>query len=173
LAQPKKGIPRFESRHPHHAVEDRTSLHFLTPQNGHFLGKRERLSAPKWSFGSNPGTSETERRANSPVFAGFFAHSANENRETGLVGWRSSADRTSLRPDFPTNREFYREFCNFRRIEVPARTNSLGICWLLGSIPYDSEQGNFYREQGLQVSEHGNMACVEAHRHRGASSFDL
>jgi hypothetical protein len=27
-----------------HSVQYRTSLHFLTPQNGHFLGKRERLS---------------------------------------------------------------------------------------------------------------------------------
>jgi hypothetical protein len=59
---------------PHHSVEDRTSLHFLTPQNGHFLGKRERLSAPKGNFGSNPGIPENERRAKSPVFAGILAH---------------------------------------------------------------------------------------------------
>ena len=77
----------LESRHPHHSVEDRTSLHFLTLQNGHFLGKCERLSAPKGNFGSNPGISETERRAKCPVFAGLFARSVEENRETGLVGW--------------------------------------------------------------------------------------
>ncbi|MGE3993060.1 hypothetical protein [Pseudorhodoplanes sp.] len=39
---------------------------------------RERLSAPKENFGSNPGIPETEARANSPVFAGIFARSAKE-----------------------------------------------------------------------------------------------
>ena len=70
-----------------HAVEVRTSLHFLTPQNGHFLGKRERLFGQLGNSGSNPGISETEERAKSPVFAGFLTHSAKDNWETGLVGW--------------------------------------------------------------------------------------
>jgi hypothetical protein len=73
--------------HPHHSVEDRTSLHFLTLQNGHFLGKRERLSGQTWKIGPNSGTLETKERARHPVFAGFLAYSAHKNRETGLVGW--------------------------------------------------------------------------------------
>jgi hypothetical protein len=62
---------------------------FLTPRNGHCLGKRERLFDQIGNFGSNPGTSETRELAKSPVFVGFSNTSINENRETGLAGWRS------------------------------------------------------------------------------------
>lgn len=75
--------------------EDRPVSTLLTLQNGHFL-ENARLSAPKGSFGSNPGNSETKRRAKSHAFAGFLANSGAKNRETGLLGWRASVDRTSL-----------------------------------------------------------------------------
>jgi len=88
----------LESRHPHYSVEDRTSLHFLTLQNGHFLGKRERLCAPKGNFGSNPGISETVGRAESPVFAGLLGHCSAKKQETGRVGW-SERIRTRAFPN--------------------------------------------------------------------------
>ena len=148
-------ISRFESCHPHHSVEDRTSLHFLTPQNGHFLGKRERLSARKGNFGSNPGISETERSAKSPVLAAIFAHCGAKNRETRLVGWRASADRTSLRPLFPANREINREFCKIRltsAVLAPSGRVNSATC---SQIPYALEQGNIFTEQGILAQEQG------------------
>jgi hypothetical protein len=83
----RNGISGFESRHPHHSVRHRTSLHFLTPQNDHFLGKRERLPGRFGSFGSNLGIPETEGRTKSPGFAGFSQHSASQILETALAGW--------------------------------------------------------------------------------------
>ena len=68
-------------------MEDRTSLHFLDSANGHFLGKRERLCAPKGNFGSNPGNSETVGREESPVFAGLLGHCSAKKQETALAGW--------------------------------------------------------------------------------------
>ena len=35
--------------------------------------------------------------------------------ETGLVGWRPSADRTGLRPEIPANRKYCWEFSLFQR----------------------------------------------------------
>ncbi len=51
--------------HPHHSVEDRTCLRFLTLQNGHFLGKRERISTRFSLRGPNLDVSENQARAES------------------------------------------------------------------------------------------------------------
>ena len=70
------------------------------------------------------------------------------------VGWRASADRTSLRPPFPANREFYREFrrsarlCRHSQCRFP--TDHRGF-W---RIPWNQEQGNLPYEQGLISPEH-------------------
>jgi hypothetical protein len=60
----------------------------LTLQNGHFLGKRERLSAPKGNFGSNPGTPETERRAKSPY---LWASLRTVTRKIERLDWLAEA----------------------------------------------------------------------------------
>ena len=87
FARAENGIPRFESRYPDHAVQYRTSLHFLTPQNGHFLGNRERLFGQLGHSGSNLRISETDERTESPVFVGLLTPSLKRNGETALAGW--------------------------------------------------------------------------------------
>ena len=78
---------RLEKGQTDRSVQVRTSLHFLTPQNCHFLRKRERLFAPNGNVSSNPEISETERRAKSREFADFIACPVGaKRRETGLVG---------------------------------------------------------------------------------------
>ena len=154
----QKAISWFESRHPHHSVEDRTSLHFLTPQNGHFLGKRERLSARKGNFGSNSQSQRLNDAQKAP-YLWAFSHGVTKNRETGLVGWRASADRTSLHPPFPANREFYREFRRVDGFAGPRRAEFQRIIGLFSTIPWNQEQGNLRCEQGLIIKEHGLARC--------------
>ena len=75
------------------------------------LGKRERLSQPKSGILVRiPETQRLKTREKPRICGLSGAFVPARNRETGLVGWRASADRTSLRPPFPANREFYREF---------------------------------------------------------------
>jgi hypothetical protein len=72
-----------------HAVEERTSLHFPTPQNGNFLRVRRRLSAKNSNFGLIPEAPETGQRAKSIALARFFDASTGQNRETRLGDWGS------------------------------------------------------------------------------------
>jgi hypothetical protein len=69
-------------RYPTLSVACRTSLHLPAPQNGNFLGKRERLSREMGTLRSNPGNSETEERAKAPAFAGLLALSTTTAPET-------------------------------------------------------------------------------------------
>ncbi len=56
-------------------------------------------------------------------------------KQGGLVGWRHSADRTSLRSHFSANREFYREFCKFREVEAIAGADSQRFIVISSQIP--------------------------------------
>ena len=109
-----------------HSVEDRTTLHFLTLQKGHVLGKRERLCAPKGIFGSNPGISETVGRAEIPVFAGLLGHYSAKNQETGRVGW-SERIRTHA---FPIEPGLH---CDNRQNREPSRWPSQTLVLPTGS----------------------------------------
>ena len=97
-------------------------------------------------------------RRKSP-FAGFPARFADKNWETRLVGWRASADRTSLRPPFPANREFYREFRRVDGFAGTPRAEFQQIIGLFSAIPWNQEQGNLRCEQGLIIQEHGPARC--------------
>ena len=68
-------------------VEDRTSLHSRSPQNGNLLSTDQRLLAKISNFESNSRTPETGRRAKSRARAGLSDACASQNRETGLGGW--------------------------------------------------------------------------------------
>jgi hypothetical protein len=88
-----------------------------------FPRKARETVRTKREFWFESRNSETDRRAKIPVFAGLMGHRGAKNRETGLVGWRASADRTSLRPQFPANREFYREIRKVFGFAGTARAN--------------------------------------------------
>ena len=83
--------------YPGRAVEDRTSLHAPSPQNGNFLNTDQRLLAKFPNFKSNSRTPETGRRAKSPARADLSDACVTQNRETGLAGW-GGAIRTAKFP---------------------------------------------------------------------------
>ena len=83
---------------PGHAVEDRTSLRSSSPQKRNFPIVDQRLSAKIAKFDSIKATPETDRSSKSGARAGFFVNLVDKESETGLVGWRRSADSALLCP---------------------------------------------------------------------------
>jgi hypothetical protein len=77
-------------------VEDRTSLHFATPENGNFLGNQQRFFCENGDIGSNLGSAETDRGQKTPVFAVVMGCLATLSAETGLGGWGVKIRTTKL-----------------------------------------------------------------------------
>jgi hypothetical protein len=85
----------------------------------------------------------------------LWAFSRVDQARIGQAGWRRSADRTGLRPQFPANREFYREFRRFRLAITIAVANLRANSVACGYIPCAREQGNILRDQGMILQEQG------------------
>ena len=56
---------------------------------------------------------------------------------------------------FPDNREFNREFFDFRPFSAILARNLWAISMACSKIPYETEQGIFFVEQGIFWSEQG------------------
>jgi hypothetical protein len=65
---------------------------------------------------------------------------------------------TGLPPQFPDNREFNREFFDFRPFSAILAWNLWAISMACSKIPYETEQGIFFAEQGIFWSEQGISA---------------
>ena len=97
-----------------HTVQIEPGLRPQSPKNGSFPNVRRRLSAIspweclKWELG------DRQLSCKSPPLAGLCADIRDifSRRRTG---WLATQCRSPPPPrKFPANREFYREFCNFR-----------------------------------------------------------
>jgi hypothetical protein len=79
-----------------------------------------------------------------------------------LPGWRRSADRARLQPNFPANREFYREFCTF----AAPWTNSVARKPLCRSAFSHNSllklTGKIFRRSGNLLAITGNFKATEA-----------
>jgi hypothetical protein len=61
---------------------------------------------------------------------------------------------------FPDNREFNREFFDFRPFSAILARNLWAISMACSKIPYETEQGIFLAEQGIFSSEQGILGRV-------------
>jgi hypothetical protein len=71
-----------------------------------------------------------------------------------------SAGRLALRggPKFPANREFNREFFKFGPFSAILAPNKPANSNACSKIPWQMEQGNLLREQGIIFAEQGILA---------------
>jgi hypothetical protein len=58
-------------------------------------------------------------------------------------------------PNFPANRDFYREFCKYVPSCRPEPPNSAATTARYTQIPYSTEQGIILAEQGILPQEQG------------------
>lgn len=89
------------------------NLCFATPQNGNFLGVRQRPRRRFGNFGSNPATRETQKSARSADSTGI-SRILTRRKIGDRTGWLAAQFRSHKSPrPFPANREFYREISKF------------------------------------------------------------
>ena len=58
-------------------------------------------------------------------------------------------------PVFPANREFYREFCKIAALGAPETANNEVVTGLAVRIPYSTQQGIIFGQQGISGREQG------------------
>jgi hypothetical protein len=97
---------------------------------------------------NNSGVQRTLTRRQKPRNGANYREANAPDEETGLVGWRRSLDRTGLHHIFPANREFYREFRIFRVLGSMESLKLPVVRWLLKQIPYATEQGISFVDEG-------------------------
>jgi hypothetical protein len=133
----------LESRHHLHSVEDRTSLHFLTLQNGHFLGKRERLSTPKGILVRIPESQRLNDARNAPYLQGFSpVLSRKIERPDWLAGEPVQIGPVSDRHSLLTG-NFTGNFANFARLKTLPEQIPSGSSAFVGKFPRISNREIF------------------------------
>ena len=80
------------------AIDDRNDLCSSSLENGNFSNTSQRRFAKIANSDPTLGAAETGHRAKGAVHAGFIGGCSSKSRETGLDGWRSSANGPLLCP---------------------------------------------------------------------------
>jgi hypothetical protein len=96
---------------------------------------------------NNSGVQRLLTRREKPRNRANYRDTNKADVKTGLVGWRSTLDRTSLHDNFPANREFYREFRNFRDLGSMESLELPVVRGLSKQIPCATEQGNSFVDE--------------------------
>ena len=90
------------------------------------------------------------------ILQGVFAVLQGIYGDLRLLVFVAEAVRYNLsQGKFPDNREFNREFFDFRPFSVILARNRCAKSMACSKIPYESEQGIFFAEQGIFWSEQG------------------
>jgi hypothetical protein len=79
-------------------------------ENGNICVRGQRFQPFARSDCAYSGTWRRTTFVENRLFTGFSPVARTQSQVERLAGWRRSADRTRLRPEFPANREFFREF---------------------------------------------------------------
>ena len=109
--------------------------------------------------------------------AGNFCRLSRECREfygdLRLLVFVAEAVRYNLsQGKFPDNREFNREFFDFRPFSVILARNRCAKSMACSKIPYETEQGIFFAEQGIFWSEQGISGKGRAQDRGGSGALE-